>query len=479
MSDTPENIPELIVDDASGIGSFITFKAVSFLLILLGISVLVYLHLQKKKKPKKIVEISDEEVENLVKNWTPQPLHQELTELQKLNSKVPLIQSAPAAYVKVNDKLALNLATSNYLGLVQEEHIQQSAEKALRKYGCGSCGPRGFYGTIDIHLQLEDRLAQFMGTENAVIYSSAFATMASAIPAFSKSGDIIIADSAVHFAFKTGMNLSRSTIKLFKHNDMEDLERILEEVVAEHKKSKKKLTRRFLVVEGVYQNTGSLLPLPHIMKLKEKYCFRIFLDDSNGFGVLGQSGRGICEHFGIPPKDIEFILSSMGNSLGSTGGFCCGSKQITSHQRLNSSGYVFSASLPPYLAATALASLDKIESEPERIAKVRHNANLFRETLGSFDNGLIVCGEKDSPLTHIKYPLKGEHERFSVETQLQKLVDEAFTKHDIALTRAKYLESETNLPHPSIIVMVSSSHQEEDIVRAATLIKQLGSKIVF
>eukprot|EP01103_Thecamoeba_quadrilineata_P000378 TRINITY_DN10319_c0_g1_i1.p1 TRINITY_DN10319_c0_g1~~TRINITY_DN10319_c0_g1_i1.p1 ORF type:complete len:483 (-),score=109.86 TRINITY_DN10319_c0_g1_i1:169-1617(-) len=482
MSDLRENLPEY---EISGVGSFINYLCEFYLfnpqyltLIIIAISA-VYLLSRKRYKPKKIVEISEEEIDTLIKNWTPQPLHSELTELQQLNIQVPLISSAPTPYIRVNDQTALNLATSNYLGLVQEDHIQESAIQALRKYGCGACGPRGFYGTIDIHLNLEAKIAQFMGTEDAVIYSSSFATMASAIPAFAKKGDIIIVDSGIQFASKVGVNLSRATIKWFKHNDMEDLERVLEQVKADHIRSKRKLTRRFLVIEGVYQNTGNIVPLDKVMQLKEKYCFRIFLDESHSVGVLGKTGRGTCEHFGVAAKDVEFIMSSMGTSLGSTGGFCCGSKQITSHQRLNSSGYVFSAALPPYLAATAIASLEIIDKEPFRSESIRNKSNVFRKALGQFTNGLVVTGEKNSPVTHISYPLSGEQDRTAVEIVLQKFVDEALEKHNIALTRAKYLINEEKVPNPSVLVLLSSAHSDEDLEKAATQIKQLASTIVF
>jgi serine palmitoyltransferase len=482
MSDLRESLPEY---EISGVGSFINYLCEFYLfnpqyltLIIIAISAF-YLLFRKRYKPKKIIEISEEEVETLVKNWTPQPLHQELTELQQLNINVPLISSAPTPYIKVNDKSALNLATSNYLGLVQDEHIQDSAIKALRKYGCGSCGPRGFYGTIDIHLHLEEKIAKFMGTEDAVIYSSAFATMASAIPAFAKKGDIIVVDSGISFASKVGINLSRATIKWFKHNDMQDLERVLEQMKEEHLRSKKKLTRRFLVIEGVYQNTGNIVPLDKVMQLKDKYCFRIFLDDSNGIGVLGKTGRGTCEYHGVPAKDVEFIMSSMGNTLGSTGGFCCGTKQITSHQRLNSSGYVFSASLPPYLAATAIASLEMIEKEPHRPESLRNKSNAFRKALGQFQNGLIISGEENSPITHISFPLLPDQDRTAIEITLQKLVDEALDKHNIALTRAKYLVNEEKVPNPSVLIMVSSAHTDEDLIRAASHIKELTSGLVF
>lgn len=182
----------------------------------------------------------------------------------------------------------------------------------------------------------------------------------------SKRGDVIFADEGVCFAIQKGLVASRSKIKWFKHNDMEDLERLLIEQAKEDKKNPKKakVTRRFLVVEGLYINYGDLCPLPKLVELKWKYKVRLFLEESLSFGILGSNGKGVTEHYNISPDDIDLIAASLENAIGSTGGFCCGKKYIVDHQRLSGLGYCFSASLPPMLATAAIESLRLIDEKP-------------------------------------------------------------------------------------------------------------------
>jgi len=278
---------------------------------------------------------------------------------------------------------------------------------------------------------------------------------------------------------KTGIFLSRSTTKWFKHNNLEDLERVLEEVHQEDLKTKRKLTRRFLVIEGVYQYYGDIAPLDKIMELKKKYCFRIILDDSHGIGVLGATGRGTAQHFGVPCSEIEFLVSSMGNSLSSVGGFCCGSKIVVDHQRLNSSGYVFSASLPPYLAASSIQALKSIDFNPELVPQLKKKARIFYKTISDIQ-GLTICGNEISPLIHLrlKPSTSSETDRYSAETLLQRIVDLAL-EENIALTRAKYAISEEGIPDPSIAVSIMATHTDEDLVNAAEKIKLITKQVLF
>ncbi|KAI5386115.1 serine palmitoyltransferase component, variant 3 [Lathyrus oleraceus] len=195
--------------------------------------------------------------------------------------------------------------------------------------------------------------------------------MFSAIPAFSKKGDIIVADEGVHWGIQNGLYLSRSTVVYFKHNDMDSLSKTLENITSKYKGTKN--LRRYIVVEALYQNSGQIAPLDEIIKLKEKYRFRILLDESNSFGVLGSSGRGLTEHYGVPVEKLDLITAAMGHALATEGGFCTGSARVIDHQRLSSSGYVFSASLPPYLASAAITAIDVLDENPNLLTKLKNN----------------------------------------------------------------------------------------------------------
>ncbi|GBO08691.1 Serine palmitoyltransferase 1, partial [Araneus ventricosus] len=268
--------------------------------------------------------------------------------------------------VMVDGKQCLNAATHNYLGLVEHEKLEEAALQCLRKYGVGSCGPRGFYGTVDIHLELEAKLAKFMKQQEAVLYSYGFSTISSAIPAYAKHGDVIFCDEGVNFAIQKGLVASRSQIFFFKHNNVDDLERLLKQQDERDKLNPKKakVTRRFLVVEGIYMNFGDICPLPRMVDLKNKYKVRLFIDEACSFGVLGETGRGVTEHFDIPMEEVDLITSTLEAAIPGYGGFCVGTSFIVDHQRLSGLGYCFSASLPPFQAGVAIAALDILESNP-------------------------------------------------------------------------------------------------------------------
>lgn len=221
------------------------------------------------------------------------------------------------------------MGSHNYLGLLGAADITESAIASVRKYGVGSCGPRGFYGTIDVHLELEERIAKFMEMEEAIVYSYGFSTSASAIPAYCKRSDVIFvwvfacdnrriisillqksfvvfhSDECVNFVIQKGLDASRSRCVFFKHNDMADLKLCLIEQEKLDLKNPKKAarTRRFLIAEAIYMNTGEMCPLAGLVALRKKYKLRLFLDESISFGSIGAHGRGLTEFLNV---DVSF-----------------------------------------------------------------------------------------------------------------------------------------------------------------------------
>ncbi|CAJ0573497.1 unnamed protein product, partial [Mesorhabditis spiculigera] len=257
------------------------------------IGAVVYLYFTRKENKDTRVKLTEKQKDELIAEWVPEPLVPETPQDHPvLNPRY--VEGKMTKYAKYDGKEYLNMATSNFLGFVGEKRIEDVAKKTIFKYGVGSCGPRGFYGTVDVHLDLEKELADFFGCEEAVLYSYGFATIASAIPAYAKRGDIVFADKGVNFAIQKGLQASRARVEWFEHNDMDDLERLLKLQEERDKKDPKKAAkvRRFMVVEGLYANTGSICPLPKLMEFKWKYKVRIFIDESFSFGVLGKTGRG-------------------------------------------------------------------------------------------------------------------------------------------------------------------------------------------
>uniref|UniRef100_A0A8C6YLS4 Serine palmitoyltransferase 1 n=2 Tax=Nothoprocta perdicaria TaxID=30464 RepID=A0A8C6YLS4_NOTPE len=317
-----------------------------------------------------------------------------------------------------------------------------------------------------------------MRTEEAIIYSYGFATIASAIPAYSKRGDIVFVDEAACFAIQKGLQASRSNIKSFKHNDMTHLERLLKEQEAEDQKNPRKarVTRRFIVVEGLYMNTGDICPLPELIKLKYKYKVRIFLEESLSFGVLGEHGRGITEHFGVNIDDIDLISANMENSLASIGGFCCGRSFVIDHQRLSGQGYCFSASLPPLLAAAAIEALNIMEDNPDVFQTLQEKCKRIHRALQGI-SGLKVVGESFSPALHLQLEeSRGSREN---DVKLLKRVVDYCMNNGIALTQARYLEKEEKcLPPPSIRVVITVEQTEQELDKAASLIKEAAQSLL-
>ncbi|KAI9101035.1 pyridoxal phosphate-dependent transferase [Phlyctochytrium arcticum] len=456
----------------------------------------------KKHKPGQTeIKLTEKEIEELIEEWEPESLVPRVTDEQRAElDKAPVIVGPAGAKVKLIDgKERLNFASLNFLGAMNLESTKEKAIEALRKYGVGTCGPCGFYGTIDVHIDLEREIARFMGTEGAIVYSQGFSTIASVIPAFAKRGDIVVADAGVSFAVQKGLQISRSTVKYFKHNDMADLERVLQDVQREHIQKKRPLTRRFIVVEGLYANHGDICPLPQLLELTAKYKFRLMVEESFSLGVLGPNGNGVCGHFGVEGSRVDIIAATFSNALGAAGGFCCGTKEVIEHQRLGGQGYVYSASLPAMLAVSATEGIKYVESHPEVLTRLRENIAVFRSTLLKNVQRLQLSPEDTqaaiapaeggesrvaeaaavSPVIHLQ--LKDRlsfRSRAEEEQALQEVVDEA-SRNGVLLTRAKYvLEQELFSPLPTIRIAITAAHTRKEVERAATVVASAVKKVL-
>eukprot|EP00052_Salpingoeca_macrocollata_P003399 m.35651 g.35651 ORF g.35651 m.35651 type:complete len:473 (-) comp13280_c0_seq1:65-1483(-) len=427
-----------------------------------------------KEKP-----LSKKEEDELIAEWEPLPL---IAEVQLPEKAPPVVEGIIDTHVTIGGQQKINLATFNFLGFGDNKAFQKQAEQVIRKYGVGSCGPRGFYGTIDVHLNLETELAQFFGAEEAIIYSYGFSTIASVIPAYSKRGDVIFYDEAVSFPTQRGLIASRSDLRPFKHNDMNSLEDLLKKQAEDDKKNPKKakVTRRFLVVEGVYPNTGNIAPLKKLVELKYKYKVRLVLEESFSFGALGRTGRGLTEHADVPVEDVDMLVGSLENALGSIGGFCVGRTFVVDHQRLSGQGYCFSASLPPYLAVTSSSALKELQQNSGLVANRRRAMAFLRSRLNKL-RGLVLAGDPEAPILHLCLDVAQQNAAPTIAEQdalLQRVVDHAM-EHGVALTKAAHVrEEELGHPQPSIRLAVSPNHKESDLDTAAKAI-QAAAQAVF
>ncbi|GJQ66774.1 putative aminotransferase class I and II [Trypoxylus dichotomus] len=345
----------------------------------------------KKKKTGNIIDLPI--LNKRILEYKPEPLVND----REANLLTRAIIESPMP----KDPCCLNLAKINYINLLDNEDLRKKAEECIRTYGVGSCGPRGFYGTIDVHLDLENKIAEFLHLEETVLYSYGFSTISSAIGAYCKKNDYIFCDEEISFAAVQGFVASRSKVIYFKHNDTEDLEKKLEDVSVVEKEKNKRF-RKFLVIEGIYMKTGTICPLPKLIDVSKRHKMRIFLNESHSFGVLGKTGRGVTEHFGVDRSEIDMIMGSLETSLGSVGGFCVGRSVVIEHQRLSGLGYCFSASLPPFLSYIPLCAIEILKENPNIFTKLENISIKMHENLETLEDFDIIS-DPISPLKVISF----------------------------------------------------------------------------
>lgn len=275
-------------------------------------------------------------------------------------------------------------------------------------------------------MKIEADIAAFLGTTACIIYAQAFSTISSVIPAFSKRGDIIVADKAVNYSIRKGLQISRSTVRWYEHNDLDDLQRVLAKVTKEQ--SKKPLTRRFIVTEGLFENVGDMVDLPKLIELKHKYKFRLILDETWSFGVLGRTGRGLTEYQHVDAAEVDMIVGSMAGPLCAAGGFCAGSDEIVEHQRLSAASYTFSAALPAMSATTASETLLILQTQPVLLSGLRDNIKAMWAQLHPRSDWVKCTSAVENPimLMVLKQDVVSSRRLSNDEQQqlLQEIVDE-------------------------------------------------------
>lgn len=282
------------------------------------------------------------------------------------------IDGASGSRVTIDGREMIMFASYNYLGLITHPQIKKAAIDAIEKYGTGAAGVRLLAGTTKIHEKLEAKIAEFKGVEDAVTYSSGYVTNLAAITTLCQRGDLVIIDKLDHASIIDGCLLSGAAHKSFLHNDMQSLERILA--------SAEDYTNKLIVVDAVYSMDGDVANLPEISRLAKKYYAKVMVDEAHSIGVLGKTGHGIEEYFNLKGA-VDIHMGTLSKTIPSIGGYLAGNKDLISYLKHNSRPFIFSASLPPVAAATAVACLEVIENEPERIDNLQRNVTHFREGL--------------------------------------------------------------------------------------------------
>jgi 8-amino-7-oxononanoate synthase len=345
------------------------------------------------------------------------------------------IESAQDPEITMNGRKMIMIGSNNYLGLTNHPKVKEAAIEAIRKYGTGCAGSRFLNGTLDIHVQLEEKLARFMRKDAALIFSTGFQVNLGVISAIVGKDDLVIIDKMDHASIIDGCRLSFGEVRKYRHNDMTDLERLLRE-----NEDRDKL----IVVDGVFSMEGDIAAMPEIVHLSKQYGARLMVDDAHGIGVLGKTGRGTSEHFALE-REVDLIMGTYSKSLASIGGFISGSADVIHYIKHCARSLIFSASPPPASVASVNAAIDIIENEPERREHLWENT---RKMLNGFRSLGFQTGHSQTPIIPV---IVGDDEKaFMMAMMLQEegvFVNVAVTPAvpaGMALIRTSYMATHTD-----------------------------------
>ena len=295
--------------------------------------------------------------------------------------KVGKMLSIPSPFFRPNDgrdgtmaiiqgKKYINFAWCNYLGLNEHPSVTEAAKAALDRFGTCISASRMVAGEIPLHRTLEEEIAEFCGTEDALLFVSGHAANVSTIGTIMNDGDLVVHDEFVHNSAVVGIQLSGAASRSFRHNNLDQCEKILREHRGNYQNC-------LIIIEGLYSTEGDVPDLARLVEIKERYGAWLMVDDAHGLGVLGERGSGLAEHCGVDPKKIDILMGTLSKTLASCGGYIAGERALIEILKYTAPGFVYSVGLPPPMAAGALAALRVIKSDPARVARMRSNGALF------------------------------------------------------------------------------------------------------
>jgi glycine C-acetyltransferase len=387
-----------------------------------------------------------------------QYLHDAIEDLKArhLHYRLRILEGEQKPIAIVDGKEVINLSSNNYLGLTTHPKLRRAAIDAVRKYGVGSGAVRSIVGTMRIHTELEEQIARFKGTEACVVFQSGFTANSGTVSAILGKEDLIISDELNHASIIDGCRLSRATIKVFKHKDVADCERILLE-------TKDWDGHKLLITDGVFSMDGDIAPLPQLCDLAEKYNCIMMVDDAHSSGVLGRNGRGTVDHLGCHGR-VDIQVGTLSKAIGAIGGYVCGSHDLIDFLYHRGRPFVFSTSHPPSVTATCQAAFELLDSEAgeKLIKRLWSNTKFFKRRLKrmGFDTG-----KSETPITPI---MVGDAEKaFEFSRQL---FDEGVLA--LAIGYPTVPEGKARLR-----TIVTATHKRADLERALVIFERVGKKL--
>ncbi len=371
-----------------------------------------------------------------------------------LFNRIRTISSPQGAWLIVDGKRVLNFCSNNYLGLANHPHLIEAAQSAIKTYGIGPAAVRSIAGTMDLHVQLEQRLASFKGVEAAITFQSGFNANLATIPALVGKGDAIFSDELNHASIIDGCRLSGAKIIRYAHNDPADLELQLKQQRSDYSKA-------MVITDGVFSMDGDIAPLPDLYKVSSQHRTVLMVDDAHGEGVLGRGGRGIVDHFGLHGK-VDVEIGTLSKAFGVVGGVVAGSQDVTDWLRQRGRPFLFSSAMSVPDAAACLAAVDLLEASTELVDRLWDNTRYFKQELQTmgFDIGSSV-----TPITPVmlgEAPLAQQFSRSLFENSVFAM---AIGFPTVSRGKAR------------IRVMISASHTKEDLDQGLSAFLKTGREL--
>jgi len=385
-------------------------------------------------------------------------LHDALEELKAKNQYFHLrvLEGEQKPVATFDGKEVINLSSNNYLGLTTHPKLRRAAIDATRKYGVGSGAVRTITGTMKIHVELEEQIARFKKVEACVVFQSGFTANAGTVSAILGKEDLIISDELNHASIIDGCRLSRATIKVFKHKDVADCERVLKET--ENWPGKK-----LLITDGVFSMEGDIADLPALCDLAERFNCIMMVDDAHSSGVLGSRGRGTIDHCGVHGR-VDIQVGTLSKAIGAIGGYVCGSKDLIDFLYHRARPFLFSTSHPPSVTATCQAAFELLDSDAgeKLIKKLWTNTKFFKRKLKKLG---FKTGESETPITPILVGEAGKAFEFSRELFAEGVLAMAIGFPTVPEGKAR------------LRTIVTATHKRADLERAAEIIGRVGKRI--
>jgi glycine C-acetyltransferase len=373
--------------------------------------------------------------------------------------KLRVLEDEQEPVCTFDGKKVINLASNNYLGLTTHPKLREAALMATKKYGVGSGAVRTIAGTMRIHMELEEKIAQFKDVESCVVFQSGFAANAGTVSAILGKDDFIISDELNHASIIDGARLSRAKILVFRHKDTAHAQELLTSV-------KDQPGRKLLITDGVFSMDGDIGPLPALCDIAENYGAIMMVDDAHASGVLGRNGRGTIDHFKVHGR-VDVQVGTLSKAIGALGGYVCGSRDLIEFLYHRARPFLFSTSHPPSVAATCIAAFEVLEQEPELMEKLWENTRYFKKELGNlgFNIGGKNTPASETPITPI---IVGEG-RLAMQFS-RELFNEGLMATGIAFPTVPEGKAR-------IRTIMTATHTREQLDQALETLKKVGSRL--